>query len=63
MDEALAMADWKGFEKRRTDARKRGKLRGIGISNSIEKARRGRLRGRGNPLRPHRQRHASCPAR
>jgi carbon-monoxide dehydrogenase large subunit len=38
MDEALEMADWKGFEKRRAEARKRGKLRGIGISNSIEKA-------------------------
>jgi carbon-monoxide dehydrogenase large subunit len=38
MDLALGMADWKGFEKRRAEARKRGKLRGIGISNSIEKA-------------------------
>ena len=38
MDIALDMADWKGFEKRRAEARKRGKLRGIGISNSIEKA-------------------------
>ena len=38
MDMCLEMADWKGFEARRTEARKRGKLRGIGISNSIEKA-------------------------
>ncbi len=38
MDICLKMADWKGFEKRRAEARKRGKLRGIGISNSIEKA-------------------------
>jgi len=38
MDMCLKMADWKGFEKRRAEARKRGKLRGIGISNSIEKA-------------------------
>lgn len=38
MDMCLKMADWKGFETRRAQARKRGKLRGIGISNSIEKA-------------------------
>lgn len=38
MDLVLEMADWKGFEARRTEARKRGKLRGIGLSNSIEKA-------------------------
>jgi aerobic carbon-monoxide dehydrogenase large subunit len=38
MDMCLKMADWKGFEKRRAQARERGKLRGIGISNSIEKA-------------------------
>ncbi len=38
MDMCLEMADWNGFEKRRAEARKRGKLRGIGISNSIEKA-------------------------
>jgi carbon-monoxide dehydrogenase large subunit len=38
MDMALEMGDYAGFEKRRSDARKRGKLRGIGISNSIEKA-------------------------
>ncbi|MDB5571593.1 MAG: carbon monoxide dehydrogenase [Hyphomicrobiales bacterium] len=38
MDMALAMSDWDGFEARRTEAAGRGKLRGIGISNSIEKA-------------------------
>ena len=38
MDLVLEMADWKGFEARRIEARKRGKLRGIGLSNSIEKA-------------------------
>jgi len=38
MDICLEMADWSGFEARRAQARKRGKLRGIGISNSIEKA-------------------------
>lgn len=38
MDMCLEMADWKGFEARRAEARKRGKYRGIGISNSIEKA-------------------------
>ncbi len=38
MDICLEMADWKGFEARRAEARQRGKFRGIGISNSIEKA-------------------------
>jgi len=38
MDMALAMADYAGFEQRREDAAGRGKLRGIGISNSIERA-------------------------
>lgn len=38
MDMCLDMADWNGFEARRAEARKRGKYRGIGISNSIEKA-------------------------
>lgn len=38
MDIALEMADYTGFEKRRADAKARGKLRGIGIANSIEKA-------------------------
>src|SRR5262249_17473577 len=38
MDMALALADFAGFERRRADARKRGKLRGIGLSNTIERA-------------------------
>ncbi len=37
-DQALDMADYKGFEARRAEARKRGKLRGIGLSYTIEKA-------------------------
>jgi aerobic carbon-monoxide dehydrogenase large subunit len=38
MDMALALADGAGFEARRAEARRRGKLRGIGMSNTIEKA-------------------------
>ena len=45
MDMALAMADYAGFEARRKDARARGKLRGIGISNSIERAAGGGYEG------------------
>jgi carbon-monoxide dehydrogenase large subunit len=33
---ALKNADWDGFEARRTEAKKRGKLRGIGISTYLE---------------------------
>jgi carbon-monoxide dehydrogenase large subunit len=36
MDQALHMADWSGFEARRTEAAGRGRLRGIGFSNYIE---------------------------
>jgi carbon-monoxide dehydrogenase large subunit len=36
MDESLALADWAGFAQRRKQARKRGKLRGIGLANYIE---------------------------
>jgi carbon-monoxide dehydrogenase large subunit len=36
MDAALKLADWKGFAARRAEAKKRGKLRGIGIGNYIE---------------------------
>jgi carbon-monoxide dehydrogenase large subunit len=36
MDRAMAMADWDGFEVRRAEAAVRGKLRGIGMSNTIE---------------------------
>ena len=35
-DQAMEAADYKGFEKRRAEAAKRGKLRGIGFSNYIE---------------------------
>src|SRR5262245_22541005 len=38
MDMALALADRDGFPARRAEARKRGKLRGIGFSNTIERA-------------------------
>ncbi|HUZ67714.1 MAG TPA: molybdopterin cofactor-binding domain-containing protein, partial [Beijerinckiaceae bacterium] len=38
MDLALGLADYSGFEERRAQARQNGKLRGIGVSNSIEKA-------------------------
>src|SRR5262249_34400911 len=38
MDMALKLADLAGFEHRRSQARKQGKLRGIGISNTIERA-------------------------
>jgi aerobic carbon-monoxide dehydrogenase large subunit len=38
MDMALTLADTAGFEGRRAESRKRGKLRGIGLSNTIERA-------------------------
>jgi carbon-monoxide dehydrogenase large subunit len=38
MDLALAMADFDGFAKRRKESRKAGRLRGIGLSNTIERA-------------------------
>ncbi|MQA66585.1 MAG: molybdopterin-dependent oxidoreductase, partial [Alphaproteobacteria bacterium] len=38
MDLALKLADYAGFEERRRQARGRGKLRGFGLSNCIEKA-------------------------
>jgi len=38
MDMALRLADRAGFEKRRAEARQRGKLRGLGIANPIEVA-------------------------
>src|SRR5207237_6611158 len=36
MERALALADWKGFEARRGEARRRGRYRGIGVSNYRE---------------------------
>ncbi len=38
MDMAMQMADYAGFAKRREESKARGKLRGLGISNSIERA-------------------------
>jgi carbon-monoxide dehydrogenase large subunit len=38
MDIALKLADHGGFEQRRAESRKHGKLRGIGLSNTIERA-------------------------
>ena len=35
-DRVLALADWAGFEARRAEARRRGRLRGIGLANYIE---------------------------
>jgi len=35
---ALSLADYSGFERRRATAKGKGKLRGIGISNTIERA-------------------------
>src|SRR4029077_15737644 len=36
MKRMVEAADWKGFAARRRESRKRGKLRGIGISNYLE---------------------------
>ena len=36
LNEALRLADWQGFAARKAEAKKRGKLRGIGIGNYIE---------------------------
>ncbi|HEY7991764.1 MAG TPA: xanthine dehydrogenase family protein molybdopterin-binding subunit [Stellaceae bacterium] len=36
MELAIAQSDWKGFEARRAEAKKRGKLRGIGMSYYME---------------------------
>jgi aerobic carbon-monoxide dehydrogenase large subunit len=38
MDKALKLGDAAGFDKRRADSEKRGKLRGLGIANAIERA-------------------------
>ncbi len=38
MDDALALADYAGFGARREAARGRGRLRGIGISNTVHRA-------------------------
>jgi carbon-monoxide dehydrogenase large subunit len=36
LDRVVALADWKGFEARRAEARRRGRYRGIGISSYLE---------------------------
>jgi carbon-monoxide dehydrogenase large subunit len=36
MDLALKLGDWAGFAKRRKEARKRGKYRGIGVGNYVD---------------------------
>jgi aerobic carbon-monoxide dehydrogenase large subunit len=36
MDNAIKLADWDGFAARRREARKRGRLAGIGIANYVE---------------------------
>ncbi|MFY9316749.1 MAG: xanthine dehydrogenase family protein molybdopterin-binding subunit [Burkholderiales bacterium] len=38
LDEALGLADWKGFAERKKQSLSRGKLRGIGLANAIERA-------------------------
>jgi carbon-monoxide dehydrogenase large subunit len=45
MNMALELADFSGFEQRREEAHKRGKLRGIGLSNTIERAAAGGFEG------------------
>jgi carbon-monoxide dehydrogenase large subunit len=36
MERAMALGDWKGFKRRRVQARKRQRLRGIGLCNYLE---------------------------
>ncbi len=36
LDQVLKLADWQGFDMRRSEAAKRGKLAGIGIANYVE---------------------------
>jgi carbon-monoxide dehydrogenase large subunit len=38
MDAALQLSDYQGFAARRAESRARGKLRGIGVANAIERA-------------------------
>jgi carbon-monoxide dehydrogenase large subunit len=45
MDMALALADVKGFAARRAESKKRGLLRGLGLSNTIERAGAASLEG------------------
>jgi aerobic carbon-monoxide dehydrogenase large subunit len=43
LEQCIHMADYDGFKARREDSRKRGKLRGIGVSNTIEATAAGML--------------------
>jgi carbon-monoxide dehydrogenase large subunit len=36
MNKALALSEWSNFRKRRAEAKKRGRLRGIGLANYVE---------------------------
>ena len=36
MDLAMRIADWDGFKQRKREAKKRGKLLGLGLSNYVE---------------------------
>src|ERR1700730_2016300 len=36
MDLALKLGDWKNFKRRRAEAKKRGKYRGIGVGNYVD---------------------------
>jgi carbon-monoxide dehydrogenase large subunit len=36
MDRVIALADWKGFAKRKRESKRNGKLRGIGLANYLE---------------------------
>jgi aerobic carbon-monoxide dehydrogenase large subunit len=38
MESVLALGDWAGFPARRAEARKRGKCRGVGVSNYVDTA-------------------------
>ena len=38
LDKALHLSGWKEFEKRKQESKARGKLRGIGLANAIERA-------------------------
>ena len=51
MDMALEMSDYAGFEARRAAAAARGRLRGMGISNTIEHAAGGVPRAAGRQAR------------
>jgi aerobic carbon-monoxide dehydrogenase large subunit len=36
METAMRLADWRGFEKRRREAKRRGRLAGLGLANYVE---------------------------